>query len=148
MNIELSKKRTHRIRDYVLYFAISFAVVAVTVSIGLSHGDHDKFMKVGFFVFYTCVVFGFVIEQSRKLWKMHSFWLLTGLFLLVHCIALAAILAHTQHPKAISWVPGFVEILVLLRSVQWLIPPTPSPPQAAPESPPPASPRTAAPSDP
>jgi hypothetical protein len=53
--------------------------------------------------------------------------LLTGLFLLVHCIALALILGHTQHLKAISWVPGFVEIVVLLHSIRWLLSPTPSP---------------------
>jgi len=53
MNIELDKKRTHRIRDYVLYLAISFAVVGLILFVGLSHGDHDKFMKWLFFSFYT-----------------------------------------------------------------------------------------------
>jgi hypothetical protein len=128
MNIELSKKRTNRIRDYVLYFAISFAVVGVMLFAGLSHIDHDKFKMWVLFPFYTCVVFGFVVEQSRALWKMRSFWLLTGLFLLMHCIALGVILAHIQHLKAISWVPGFVEIVVLLRSIRWLLHPTPTPP--------------------
>ena len=127
MNIELDKKRTHRIRDYVLYLAISFAVVGLILLVGLSHGDQDKFMKWLFFSFYTLFVFGYVIEQSRALWKLRSFWLLLGLFLLLHCIVLAAILAHTQHLKAISWVPGFVEVVFLLRSTQWLFRPTPSP---------------------
>ena len=53
MNIELDKKRTHRIRDYVLYLAISFAVVGLILLAGLSHRDHDKFMKWLFFSFYT-----------------------------------------------------------------------------------------------
>lgn len=128
MNIELDKKRTHRIRDYVLYFAISFAVVGLTLFVGLSHGDHDHFMKWLLFSFYTPCVFGYVIEQRRALWNLRAFWLLLGLFLFLHCIALAVILAHTQHLKAISWVPGFVEVVFLLRSTQWLLRPTPSPP--------------------
>ena len=127
MQIESKQKHSHRIRDFVLYIAISFAVVAVMLFVGLSHGEHDKFMKVGFFFFYTGVVFGFVIEQSKILWKLRSFWILIGLFLLLHCIALATILARTQPPKSISWVPGTVEIVVLLRLTQWLIRPTPSP---------------------
>ena len=128
MHIEPTNNRSHRIRDFVLYIAISFAVVAAMLFVGLSHGDHDKYMKWVFFTFYTSVVFGFVIEQSRALWKLRSFWLLTGLFLLLHCITLAVILAHTQQLKAISFVPGFVEIVFLLRSTQWLIRPTPTPP--------------------
>ena len=124
---ELSKRRTHRIRDYVLYFTISFAVVAVIPIVGLSHIDHDRSMKWVFFLFYTGVVFGFVIEQSRALWELRSFWLLIGLFLILHCGALAVILAHTQHLKAVSWIPGFAEIIVLFRSIQWLIGTTPSP---------------------
>jgi len=127
MQIEPTHKRTHRVRDYVLYIAISFAVCAVTIFIGLSHGDHDKYMKVGFFVFYTCIVFGFVIEQSKALWKLRSFWFLIGLSVIVHCITLALILARTPHLKAISWVPGFVEIALLTRATRWLIPPRPKP---------------------
>jgi len=127
MQAEPTKKRSHRIRDYVLYFAISFAVVGVMLFVELSHFDQDKSMKWVFFLFYTLFVFGFVIEQSRALWQLRSFWLLTGLYLLLHCITLAVILAHTQHLRGISWVPGFVEVLFLLRSTQWLLRPTPSP---------------------
>jgi TctA family transporter len=127
MNIEPSKKRAHRVRDFILYIAISFAVVAVILFVGLSHGDHEKYKKWVFFTFYTSGVFGFVIEQSRALWKLRSFWLLTGLFLLLHCITLAVILAHMQQLKAISFVPGFVEIVVLRRSIGWLLRPTPTP---------------------
>jgi hypothetical protein len=127
MHIELTKKRRDRIRDYVLYFAITFAFVGVILFVGLSHFDHDKSMKWVFFLFYTLFVFGFLIEQSRALWKLSSFWLLTGLNLLLHCITLAMILAHTPHLKGISWVPGFFEVVFLQRSTQWLLRLTPSP---------------------
>jgi len=121
MKTELNKKPTHRMRDYVLYLAMSFAVVAAIFAIGYSRVDLDKAKKWAFALFYTSFVFGFVIEQSRMLWKLRSFWLLTGLLLLLHCIALAMILATTQHMRAISWIPGFVETVVLARSIPWLL---------------------------
>ena len=124
MHIELTKKQRDRIRDYVLYFAISFAVVALILFVGLSQGDHEKSMKSLLFSFYTLFVFGFVIEQRRALWKIRSFCLLTGLLLLLHCIALAVILAHTQHLKSIGFIPGFLELVFLLRMTEWLFRPT------------------------
>ena len=124
---EQMKKRKHRLRDYVLYFAISLAVAGMTVFLGLSHFDHDKIMKWAFFFFYTPVVFGFVVEQSRELWKLRSFWLLLGMFLLLHCIVLTVILSSKQHLQAVSFLPGFIEILFLVRVTRWLLSPTPSP---------------------
>jgi hypothetical protein len=128
MNIELTKKRTHRVRDYILYLAISFAVVGVILFVGLSHVDHEKSIKWLFFLFDTPVVFGFVIEASRASWRRNSFWLVIGSLLLLHCLALAVILTHFQHPKG-SWLVGAVplEIAFILNFTRWLLRPNPSP---------------------
>ena len=119
----LGSKRSHRLRDYVLYLAISFAVIGAVLFLGLSQDHSNKPMKWFFFLFYTGVVFGSVIEKNGVLWKRRSFWLLTGSLLLLHCTILALILAHTQHLKAVSWIPGYIEIVVLMHSIRWLFRP-------------------------
>jgi hypothetical protein len=128
MQVVPTKNRSHRIRDYVLYLAISFAVVCMIFVIGLSHVDHEKSMKWLFFLFDTPVVFGFVIENSRASWRRNSFWFVTGSLLLLHCLALAVILTHVQHPKG-SWLVAAVplEVAFILNVTRWLLRPTPSP---------------------
>lgn len=148
MNIELSKKRTNRIRDYVLYFAISFAVVGIVMASALSHVDETKFMKWVFSCAETAFAFGLFIEKSRTFWPRNSFWLLTACFLAIHCIAIAEVLTHVKHVEG-GWIgAGFLESIFLVNFTRWLIPTTPSPPPAAPASPPPSSPHTTTPSAP
>jgi uncharacterized membrane protein YfcA len=128
MHIETTKNRRHRIRDYVLYVAISFAVVGVVFAGALSHVDQGKFMKWLFSVAYTAFVFGFLIEKSRTLWRRDSFWLVTISFLLLHCIAIAEVLTRVKHVEGGWFGAGILEALFLLNFSRWLLRPTPSPP--------------------
>jgi cell division protein FtsW (lipid II flippase) len=127
MNIELSQKRTHRIRDYVLYFSISFAFVGIVVASALSHVDETKFMKWLFCCAETAFAFGFFIEKSRTFWRRNSFWLLTACFLTLHCIVIAAVLTRVKHAEG-GWIAaGFLESIFLVNFSSWLLRPTPSP---------------------
>jgi hypothetical protein len=127
MNIELSNKPTHRIRDYVLYFAISFAFVGIVVASALLHVDQNKFMKWVFSSAETAFAFGFFIEKSRTFWPRNSFWLLTACFLTLHCIAIAAVLTRVKHAEG-GWIAaGFLESIFLVNFSHWLLRTTPSP---------------------
>jgi len=127
MNIELTKKRTHRVLDYILYFAISFAFVGVIVAGALSHVNETKFLKWIFFCGGTAFAFGFFIEKSRTFWQRNSFWLLTVCFLALHCIAMAEALTHFKHIEG-GWIgAGFLETIFLMNFTRWLLRPTPPP---------------------
>jgi hypothetical protein len=129
MHIDPSKKQTHRVRDYVLHFAISFALVGIMVAGALSHVDETKFMKWVFFSAETGFAFGFFIEKSRTFWPRDSFWLLTVCLLALHCIAIAEVLTLTRvkHIEG-GWIgAGFLETIFLLNVTRWLLRPTPSP---------------------
>ena len=127
MEIELSQKPTHRIRDYVLYFSISFAFVGVVVASASLHVDQTKFMMWLFCFAETAFAFGFFIEKSRTFWRRNSFWLLTACFLALHCIAIAAVLTHVKHAEG-GWIAaGFLESIFLVNFTRWLLRPTPSP---------------------
>jgi hypothetical protein len=77
-----------------------------------------NFMEYFGFFFFTAVVFGFSIERSRQFWKRKLFWAIIGLFLLLHCAILLAILRHTGEIRGSKW-PYFAgEIFVILRVIK------------------------------
>jgi hypothetical protein len=129
MHIELTKKQRDRVRDYVLYFAISFAVLGIILAGALSHVDQSKFMKWVFFCAETTFAFGFFIQKSRIFWPRNSFWLLTFCFFTLHSIAIAEVLSRVKHVEG-GWIgAGFLEAIFLVNFSRWLLRPTPSSPQ-------------------
>jgi hypothetical protein len=127
MQPEPTNNRSRRIRDYVLYFAISFAVCGVTIFLGLSHIEHDKLMKWVFAICYTAFTFGFVIEQNKQLLRRKAFWLITASALVVHCVAIALALPHIHQTKGAWWVVFVLEAVVFSNFIRWLLRSTPSP---------------------
>jgi len=127
MQPEPTNNRSHRIRDYVLYFAISFAVCGVTIFLGLSHIEHDKFAKWACAIGFTAVTFGMVIEQSKQLWRRKPFWLITASLLVLHCLAIALALPHIHQTKGAWWVVFVLEAVVFSNFIRWLFRSTPSP---------------------
>ncbi len=127
MEVDPTTNRSHRIRDYVLYFAISFAVCGVTIFLGLSHIDRDKLMKWVFAIGYTAFTFGFVIDQNKQLLRRKPFWLITASALVVHCLAIVLALPHIHQTKGAWWVGFVLEAVVLSNLIRWLPRSTQSP---------------------
>jgi predicted ferric reductase len=127
MSIELTNKRHHRIRDFVLYIAISLTIIAVIAALLVHGADWDKVSKWLMFLFFTGVVFGYCISQCRSLWNRALFWMFLSCSLLLHSAIIWAIFTRVDHPKPVWMGIGVLELALLLSVAKWLIPSTPSP---------------------
>jgi hypothetical protein len=94
------KKHPHRIRDFVLYIAISLSVVVVIVLAAISGINWGPYSKWILLTLFTCLLFGLRFERSRMLWRRRSFWLTCLLFLAAHLAAWIPIVSRLEHLKA------------------------------------------------
>jgi hypothetical protein len=115
------RTRSHRLRDYALYLGISFAVVAAFLLSAYNNLPKATILNWFGYVGFTALVFGFLIENNRSLWKQKRFWQLFGLFLVVHCIVLAAVLLRTGVFGKTWWIDFTAEMVVLNRLSNFLI---------------------------
>jgi len=127
MHIEPTKKRRHRIRDLVLYLAISLAVAGTFVALALLGMSRDKFLKLDFFFFYTLGAFGFFVERSKALLRKPLFWTFLTCSFLLHCGISWLIFARVKHVNS-DWIAaGVLEAAFLVAAAKRLFRPTPSP---------------------
>jgi hypothetical protein len=75
MPTELTNKRQHRTRDFILYIAISLALIGAIFAVALSSVDQNTAKKWAFFSVYTLCAFGFFIERSQSFWRKPLFWM-------------------------------------------------------------------------
>jgi len=85
-----SRKRQHRVRDFVLYIGISFAVVAVVIIAALTGFGHGWGEWIAIAI-TTSVLFYYWLKICRSVWRL-SFWLITLLLLAAHLSFWAAVM--------------------------------------------------------
>jgi len=125
--IEVTTNRKHRVRDFILYIAISLAVIGAIFVVALSSVDRNLASKWAFFSVYTLCAFGFFIERSRSLWRKPFFWMFVSCSFLLHCGIIWVFLTRVQHVKS-DWLGvSFLEAVLLFTVAKWLVPPTPKP---------------------
>ena len=124
MSFEPTNKR-HRIRDFVLYFAITLTFAGAVIAAALSDVKQDTIMKWNFFFFYSLIALWAFINGSRAVWSRPLFWMFFSSVLVLHCGILWVILTRVQHLEGAWIAAGVLEAAFLLAIEKWLIPPTP-----------------------
>src|SRR5216683_8316175 len=90
-----------RVKDFSLYIGISAAVITTVILVAEMGVSWAAFSKWGCFTIFTSVLFGYFVADSRKFWKRSSFWKMTGVLLLLHCLIAISVLAHMETVKPI-----------------------------------------------
>jgi hypothetical protein len=107
-----------RIRDFVLYIAISFAFVAMLIVVARTGVSHDVYIRWGGLALNTSILFGYFIADSRQFFLRWQYWILTAVLLSVHLAGFIVVLTHVQEWKLIWFMVMFLEypMLVFFRS--------------------------------
>jgi len=119
-------KKRSRLKDYGLYFAISFVIVAVLVTLIVAGISETKLMLGTGLFFFGIFPFALMIENSRPYWKKRKLWLLLSGFLVIHFGGLAWAFSHDEadhHLGAVS-VGVFVEMALFIRCRELLFLPS------------------------
>ncbi len=93
-----------RVRDYVLYVAITFASLGVEFFVEGKWG-HEAFVRWGGLTGFTAGLFGYFISDGRQHQRERQFWVLTAVLLSVHLTCFAILLTHVAEWKMI-WFTG------------------------------------------
>jgi len=87
---------------YVVILAI-LACVALAISLGASwmvrHGftpSHGYFVKWAGLTVNTLALFGYVIKEARRFWRVSVFWATIGGLLFIHIGAFSLILGNVE----------------------------------------------------
>lgn len=108
-----TRKRSHRVRDYVLYIAISFAVVAIAFTAALTGFGRGWGEWVALGVF-TYLVFHYWIRMCKPMWRRRSFWLITSVLFIAHLTIWSSVVRTFGHiPTFWYWVTVPVEVAAL-----------------------------------
>ena len=106
--IERKVNKRHRIRDLIIYIAISLAIVGSVPILIHFKVDSDATTKWGGLVFFTGVLFGNFIDKSRRFLRSPNFWLLVVSLLAVHLAAFMVLLLHVGEWRA----PWFIAMIL------------------------------------
>lgn len=105
----------NRIKDYVLYILISFVVLLIpfaAMKLGISG---EEFIKSLSFAVFTSLLFGYLIADSRGLWRKKKFWSFIAIGVLAHALAFWFIFARSVTLKPVWFaLIGVPEMLILL----------------------------------
>ena len=63
-------------------------------------------------IFFTGLIFWYLLQVGRRYWKITGFWYLTGFFFCVHCLAWTEILTHVSRWKVI-WFDAMIAEFVI-----------------------------------
>lgn len=87
-DILLHSQKGERFRDFLLYCAIGISLALAAIFIGVHqakvHQPATAITKWISFAFMTAFVFGYVVRNSRDLWKHGKFWWVLALLATVH----------------------------------------------------------------
>ena len=93
-----------RVRDYVLYVAITFVFLGAVFVVEGKWG-HEAFIRWGGLAIMSAALFGYFISNSRQFFPRWQFWSLTAILLSVHLTCFAILLTHVVEWKWI-WFTG------------------------------------------
>ena len=88
-----------RVRDYVLYLAISFVFVLMVLILG-SNLSLEASTQIMSLVFFTGILYGAFIFYNKSYWT-RSFWILTAILLVTHSALFIALVAKVPHWRPI-----------------------------------------------
>lgn len=117
--ISNTQKTSHlrsRVRDFVLYIAIGFAVVGVLIAVAQAGVSQEAYIRWGGLGFNTSILFGYFIVDSRQFFRRWQFWALTAVLLSVHLTGFIVVLAHVAEWKLLWFMVMFLEYPVLVFS--------------------------------
>jgi cell division protein FtsW (lipid II flippase) len=128
MTIDHKQPPRHRVRDYLLYIAISLALVGMIFALARSNVPEPAFKKWFAFAFYTAFVFGFVIEKSRAARRKRAFWIFMVVVLAIQYCVFLMFIPRVDKANLVWIAASIAEVYILRRIANWLVRPTPSPP--------------------
>jgi hypothetical protein len=102
------RNRQHRVRDYVLYISISFAIVAIVTTGALTRFSRGWGEWIALPIF-TLLLFYYWLTICRTLWRKRSFWRITFLLFLLHVAAWTIVIRKLDPVKP----TGFLAIEVI-----------------------------------
>jgi hypothetical protein len=97
-----TRKHQHRVRDFVLYILISFAVVAVVLICARTGFAKGWSQWIGL-AFLTSLLFYYWLKICKTLWRRGSFWFITSVFLLSHLGAWTIMLRRFDSDKPLGY---------------------------------------------
>lgn len=104
-----------RVRDYLIYLAVSvlaLASVFISISFGVSK---DSFLRWCAFVMFSLFLYGQFIVSSRTYWKRPAFWIWTGIAALLHTVIFLTVIRSNTQIVSWNWVLWvLIELGVLL----------------------------------
>ena len=116
----LRSLRKRRLRDLLLYIAVSASVIGLVFAMLAAGLTWDSFIKWFGLAFTTGSLFWYFIEDTRTLWKRRSFWSLIICFLVLHCAIWITLLIHVEHWKFIWFAPILLEIAIFVYVRDWI----------------------------
>lgn len=105
-----------RVIDFVLYFAISGAIVMCLLAAAFLGINQVTFLNGSAYFLTALGVLGSLISDSRSLLKQKNFWLFTSVIFIVHSVGFLIIVRQTGVLKP-AWFLIFLES-VAVRSIR------------------------------
>jgi hypothetical protein len=99
----MNNSRPKRLKDFSIYILVSVICVASIIAAAVEGVPEQKFMPWFGFALFTSFLFGQFILKSRRVWEKKSFWLVTGLFLLMHVVTFTKLLHAGREVSGGEW---------------------------------------------
>jgi len=109
-----------RVWDFVAYILIALAVAAGAYWAAVQNVPDDSLIKWGGLTLNTLAIFGWVIKQSRRLWRNRVFWwTMTGI-LVIHLATFWVVLINVEHSR-MAWlfVICTLEVIPITAVLDW-----------------------------
>jgi hypothetical protein len=104
-----------RLRDLGVYVLVSVICVGSIILAATEGVPEQKFLPWFGFVLFTLFLFGQFILKSKRVWEKKSFWLVTGLFFVVHVVTFIRLLHSGHQVSGGEWLLAVVvEMTVLI----------------------------------
>ena len=103
-----------RIIDFAIYIVIALAIGLGIIGLARAEINGDAFVRWGGLSVNTAALFGYFICDSRLLFRMSIFWILTCAMLSAHLVVFSIILTHATHWKLIWFLVMYLELPVLV----------------------------------
>lgn len=94
----------NRLRDFGVYVLVGVVCVGSIIVAATEGIPEQKFMPWFAFALFTLFIFGQFILKSKRVWKKQSFWLVTGLFFLVHVLTFTKLVHACLQIRGAEWV--------------------------------------------
>jgi cell division protein FtsW (lipid II flippase) len=113
-----------RVRDFAAYLVIALAVGLGVIwfaynSHGTSHDFIDKWVGLSL---NTAILYGYVINDGRRFWRLWGFWLATVSVLIVHLLVFIVILQRVDHWGTLWFLPMYpIELAILSIVCDWAV---------------------------